>query len=98
GGGGEVAVDRGAAGEQRGGAVVEVGAGETSSRDRLRSRLPAETRRAEQVHQRVVHALAHLAPEELDEARLGAECLAAGDARQRPPVVEAGDLDLDPVL
>src|SRR5205814_5998359 len=60
--------------------------------------LPADTRRAEEVHQRVVHALAQLAPDELDEARLGPERLAAGETRERPPVVEARDLDLDPVL
>src|SRR5207244_13303993 len=86
------------AGEERAGAVVELGAGEPSSRDGLWPGLPAETRRAEEVHQRVVHALAHLAPEELDEARLGPERLAAGEARERSPVVEARDLDLDPVL
>src|SRR5439155_371456 len=52
----------------------------------------------QQLLQRVVHALAHLAPEELHEARLGAERLAALKARQRAPVVEPRDLDLDGVL
>src|SRR5262249_36914770 len=66
--------------------------------DGVRSRLPAEPARAEQLHQRVVHALAHLAPEKLHEARLGAERLAALETGQRAAVVEARDLDLDGVL
>src|SRR5439155_6298297 len=41
--------------------------------------------------------LAHLAPEELHDARLGAERLASREPRQRAPVVEARDLDLDEV-
>jgi hypothetical protein len=42
-----------------------------------------------------VHALAHLAPEQLDEARLRAERQSLLQPRQCPPVVEARDLDLD---
>src|SRR5213593_5117217 len=94
----DVALDLRRAREERGGAVVEVCAREPPASHGTRTRLPAQADRAEELHQRVVHALAHLAPEELDEARLGTERLLALKARQRPPVVEPRDLDLDQVL
>src|SRR6185369_11517989 len=88
----------GRAREDRCGPIVQPRAHEPSTGDRMWPRLPAEPRRAEDVHERVVDALAHLAPEQLHEARLGPERLLAPDPRQRPPIVELRDLDLDPVL
>src|SRR5207302_6069160 len=77
----DVPLDLGGAGEQRGRAVVEVRARQAAARHRVRARLPAEPARPEEIHQGIVHALAHLAPEELHEARLGAEGLPASKAR-----------------
>src|SRR5262245_17167842 len=94
----DVALDLGRPGEERRGAIVEIRTREAPAGDRARPRLPAEAERAQELHQGVVHPLAHLAPEELHEARFRTERLAPLEARQRPPVVESRDLDLDPVL
>src|SRR5581483_6977912 len=69
------------------GAVVEVRPNETAARDRVRAALQGAAH-AEDVHHGVVDALAHLAPVELDEGALRPERRAAGEARERAPVVE----------
>ena len=46
----------------------------------------------------LVEPLAHARPEQLHEARLGTDLLAAGEAGQRARVVQAEDLDVDPRL
>src|SRR5437016_7547975 len=93
----DVPLDLGRPGEEGCSAIVEIGAGEAAAADGVWAGLPAEPRRPEQLHERIVHALAHLAPEELHEARLGAERLAACQPGEGPPVVQAGDRHLDPV-
>src|SRR5215468_6620424 len=87
----DVALDLRGPCEQGRGAVVEVGACQPAARDGVGPRLPAQAARSEHLHQRVVHALAHLAPEELDEARLGTERQPPLQPAERAPVVEAGD-------
>src|SRR5438552_2805645 len=94
----DVPLDLGRSGEQRRGTIVEIGACEAAAADGMRTGLPAQTGRPEHLHHGVVHALAHLAPEELHEAGLGAEWLTAPDPGQRSPVVEPRDRHLDPVL
>src|SRR5262249_12643532 len=93
----DVALDPRRPREDRRGAVVEPRPREPSTADRVTPRHPAEPARPEKAHRRLVHAVAHLAPEELDEARLRPERLAALDARQPAPVVEPADLDVDEV-
>ncbi len=64
---------------------------------------PARRRRAEMsvpgpehVGRRLVEPLAHARPEQLHDARLRADLLAAGEPGQRARVVQAEDLDVDP--
>src|SRR4029453_19501196 len=69
----DVALDLRRPREQRRRTIVEVRASEPAAGDGVRPRLPAQSARPEELHHGLVHALAHLAPEELDEARLRAE-------------------------
>src|SRR4029453_17564074 len=84
--------------EQRRRTIVEVRASEPAAGDGVRPRLPAQSAPPEELHHGLVHALAHLAPEELDEARLRAEREGLLEPRQGAPVVEARDLALEEVL
>jgi len=83
------------AGEDRSSAVVEPGPLPRAVAGIARRASPQRGGRTEDVHRKAVESLAHLAPVELRDASLGPGLSAVLELRERPPVLQLEEADLD---